>query len=185
MKQLHIILPSWRHVFSLAKFHQLWKVSRFIPPRTQPAIGIEQGSAAVNTSAIIVTNNLLLIVVCFFLPGFIKPTHTHTHAHHVLEMFKTFLPSFLPAIGRLLVWYLKREAKTDDGYHASIWTAGWIRSFQTLGRASQPRHGGMLPHNPLPRCHLCKTSFARALAEQLPTLLLHREHAATERSQQD
>lgn len=23
MKQLHIILPSWRHIFSLAKFHQL------------------------------------------------------------------------------------------------------------------------------------------------------------------
>lgn len=73
MKQLHVILLSWRHVFRLAKFHRRGKASRFISPRTLSAIGTALPCSAINTSSIIVTNNLVLIG---FFWAFIKPKHT-------------------------------------------------------------------------------------------------------------
>lgn len=65
------ILPSWRHIFRLAKFHRPRQGSGFIPPRTRSAGAAAFPCAAINTCGIIVTNDLLLIALgLFFSPWF-------------------------------------------------------------------------------------------------------------------
>lgn len=93
MKQLHVILLSWRHIFRLAKFHRLGKASRFIPPRTQSAIGTAFPRSTINTSSIIVTNSLLLIG--FF--GFHKANAKKKKLYFKHLQNISFL-SFLPVI---------------------------------------------------------------------------------------